>query len=159
MEVIGRLPTIPEYYRLYINRSVDLLDSPKQCCPFHKENKPSFYYSAEKGKWRCFGGCKCGGDVIDLHKKNFGLASRKEAEESLQARHKIPQKKALVTLDLMATSVNEEKVSFEEVYQKALILANCPERWLELDYVMSKTPVEELDLRELLQKWETDYGT
>ena len=91
-EIIGRLPTIPEYYRDWINKNVDLEYNPKQCCPFHKEDTPSFSYSAEKGKWRCFGSCKCGGDIIDLHKKNYHLRSRTEAECSLKNLYHIVDK-------------------------------------------------------------------
>ena len=36
-------------------------------CPFHEERNPSFYYHAEKNRFKCFG-CDIGGDVIDLHR-------------------------------------------------------------------------------------------
>ena len=49
--VKGRLPTIPEYYMDFINKNVDLTKEPKQCCPFHKEDTPSFSYSAMKKVW------------------------------------------------------------------------------------------------------------
>jgi hypothetical protein len=39
------------------------------------------------------------------------------------------------------------------VYIEALQLANNVDRWLELDYVMSQTPVETYMLQELLDKW------
>lgn len=151
-EVIGRLPTIPEYFKLYINKNVDLNINPKQPCPFHQEEKPSWSYSASLGKWRCFGGCKCGGDVIDLHRVNYKLKDRETAEKSLRSKHKCILKPDL-NLDVTDLRVSEEKIDFESAYQKALILANCPERWLELDYVMSKYPVDLYDLLELLEKW------
>ena len=152
-DIVGRLPTIPEYYRLYINKSVDLTLTPKQPCPFHQETTPSWSYSAEHNKWRCFGGCKCGGDVIDLHKVNYKLSSRSEAEKSLRNLHKCVLKPT-ITVDNSALIVRESKVKFETLYQRALILANSPARWLELDYVMSKYPVDVFELRELLEKWE-----
>lgn len=81
-EIIGRLPTIPEYYQRFIDQKVNLLWEPKQCCPFHKEDTPSFSYSVEKDVWRCFGACKCGGDVVALHRKNYHLKSREDALRS-----------------------------------------------------------------------------
>jgi DNA primase len=35
----------------------------KACCPFHKEETPSFYVNDEKGFWHCFG-CGVHGDAI-----------------------------------------------------------------------------------------------
>ena len=154
LQYLGRLPTIPEYYKEMINNSVDLSLEPKQCCPFHQEDTPSFSYSASKGVWRCFGGCKCGGDVIALHKKNYHLQTREEAEKSLKAlcgmRDVIPQTLELTTTEVF---VNEDKISDEVTYLKAIALANCPTRWLELDYVMSKIPVDNIELADLVRKW------
>ena len=83
-KIVGRFPTIPEYYTLMINSSVDLIEEPKQCCPFHHEDTPSFSYSVSKNVWRCFGGCHTGGDVIELHRMNYHIRSREEAKQSLQ---------------------------------------------------------------------------
>lgn len=38
----------------------------KGCCPMHQEKTPSFYIWTDHQKWRCFGACTCGGDVLDL---------------------------------------------------------------------------------------------
>ena len=154
-EIIGRLPTIPEYYRDWINKNVDLEYNPKQCCPFHKEDTPSFSYSAEKGKWRCFGSCKCGGDIIDLHKKNYHLRSRTEAECSLKNLYHIVDK-----IELKRENVNlfvdDDKITQEVIYQKALLLANNVEKWLELDYFMSKTPIDITELESIVKRWESE---
>ena len=152
LEKTGRLPTIPEYYKEMINRSVDLLENPKQCCPFHTEDTPSFSYSAERGKWRCFGGCKCGGDVIDLHRKNYRLATRQDAERSLNALCGIV-KRVEIYKENVNLYVSENKVEQEEIYQKAILLANCPDKWVELDYFMSKTPIDLMGLTDLVNKW------
>lgn len=151
-KIRGRLPSIPEYFAEMINREVDLNSEPKQCCPFHKEDTPSFSYSADKGVWRCFGGCHVGGDVVDLHKVNYKLSSRDEAKKSLYAIYEVTEKKVLS--DSMLDYVNEERIMDNAVYAKLLIKANCPKRWLELDYVMSKHPLEMADLRGLLDSWE-----
>lgn len=152
LERTGVLPTIPEYYREMINSNVDLTREPKQCCPFHKEDTPSFSYSAAKGVWRCFGGCKWGGDVIDLHQRNYGLRTRQEAEKSLNNLCGIVKRVKLDTENKLLF-VNDSRVEDEQLYQKALRLANTVERWLELDYFMSQTPVEPSGLAGLLEKW------
>lgn len=43
-----------------------LKESSPIICPFHSETEPSFYYHAQKNRFKCFG-CGVGGDVIDLH--------------------------------------------------------------------------------------------
>lgn len=75
--------TIPEYYKKYIDSSVDLNDTRKVCCPFHHEDTPSFSYNPEKNIWHCFGACNTGGDVVALHKKNKNFRTYKEAFQDL----------------------------------------------------------------------------
>ena len=135
---------------MFIDRKVDLLSDPKQCCPFHKEDTPSFSYSIERNVWRCFGACKCGGDVIELHRMKYHLRSREEASKSLKAMFRVPDKP--VTLSAGgAYLVNESKVELGSAYANACILADCPRRWLELDYVMSIYPVDVSMLQELVE--------
>lgn len=155
VHITGRRPTIPEYYEEYINNKVNLLDAPKQCCPFHQEDTPSFSYSAEKGRWRCFGGCKTGGDVVDLHRKNYNLSSRKEAEESLDALYGVVRRKKVELVDEMVM-IDDEKVENEEMYQRAILMATTIERQMDLIYVMSKTPVDYLEITQLVYSWEDE---
>ena len=46
-------------------------------CPLHQERTPSFYVYEDSQRWRCYGACATGGDVVDLIR---GLAHRSEAE-------------------------------------------------------------------------------
>ena len=156
--IMGRFPTIPEYYQQEIDRSVDLNTTPKQCCPFHREDTPSFSYSAEKHRWRCFGSCKCGGDVIALHQKHYRLQTREEAEKSLSYLYGIQVNKIQTTPEEVELLVDDVKVEFEIVYAKACMMANSVTRWLELDYVMSRYPVVVRDLQQLVDKWEVNNG-
>lgn len=39
------------------------------CCPFHNEKTPSFCVTPDTGRWRCFGQCQEGGNVIDFMMK------------------------------------------------------------------------------------------
>jgi len=41
-------------------------DSWKGCCPIHNEKTASFHVWANPWRWRCFGACATGGDIIDL---------------------------------------------------------------------------------------------
>ena len=41
----------------------------KGLCPFHKERTPSFVVWPDSQRWRCFGACADGGDVVDLIRK------------------------------------------------------------------------------------------
>lgn len=152
--VAGRLPSIPEYYRDLISSGVDLNTEPKQCCPFHAEKTPSFSYSREKGRWRCFGACHCGGDVVDLHRKNYKLHTRKEAEESLCGIYHVDRSAVISRTGSYLDYVNEQRVSGTALYNTAVLKADTPERWLQLDYVMSKYPVEDYNLQELLDTWD-----
>ena len=137
--VDNKLMSIPEYYKRFINSTVDLSIDTKQCCPFHKEDTPSFSYSPERGTWRCFGACHIGGDVIDLHKKNYGLPDRAAAKASLMA---ILGVKDEVTFERPKVEANEQEVENRLVYSKAIGLASTVDAWLELDYIMSFHPVD-----------------
>lgn len=148
----GKLPTCAEYYSLMVNKDVDLVTQPKQCCPFHTEKTPSFSYMPRKDRWRCFGKCHTGGDVYEMHKMHYHLNDREEAVKSLNSLCGIEEDKKL-KFSYNEMHVSEDKVVDEVIYQKCILYADRPERWLELDYVMSKTPVESNELLTLLNKW------
>lgn len=130
--------TIPEYFARFINPAVDLDLNPKQCCPFHKEDTPSFSYSPEKGVWRCFGACKFGGDVIALHQKNFKLRNREEAEKSLRRLlGEAPEQTFTIHDD---PKPDERKAAYNAAYAKAILVAKTIKDWEELDYLMGQYP-------------------
>lgn len=149
----GRLPSIPEYYRDWINKDVDLNTAPKQCCPFHKEDTPSFSYSADKKRWRCFGACHTGGDVIRLHMMSFKLNSENEAKKSLQDIYQVEPENAVVTAR-QEIIVDDEKISNATYMSKALLLACTPSRWLQLDQIMTEYPVDNYKIKDLVDSWE-----
>ena len=139
----SKMMTIPEYYKKYINPQVDLSLEPKQCCPFHHEDTPSFSYSPERGTWRCFGACHKGGDVIDLHQANFKLATRAEAKISLMDILGIKEE---INFNKERPTVNEDEVRKRLLYGRAIKCATTVEDYMELDYIMSFYP---LDLNKL----------
>lgn len=157
MQIVGKLPTIPEYFKKYINQNVDLAATPKQCCPFHKEETPSFSYSAEKQICTCFGACHRTWDLIGLHQRNYGFSTRKEAEDSLFSLYGIVRVNSLEENKVEFTA-NKDRIKEDETYQLALVKANTVERWLELDYVMSKNPLDLMELKRLISKWDMVGG-
>lgn len=153
--VEGRLPTVIEYYQEYINRDVNLASNPKQCCPFHQENTPSFSYNIKTGRWTCFGKCHASGDVIEMHRRWFKLDTKEEAEQDLCAKYHVTSRK---TLEQVANEsshyVSESDVRDQVTYAKAIAMANTPDRWLELDHLMSKSPFDRVALQILMCKWQ-----
>ena len=154
--IIGRLPTVPEYFMEYIRPGVDLTQFPKQCCPFHSEEKPSFSYNIESGRWSCFGRCHAHGDVVEMHKRWFKFNTREDALSDLESRYEVPRENKLqkVLKETKLIYVNEENVHLNQIYAMACRLANTPERWIELDYVMSRYPIEVYELERLVYNWE-----
>lgn len=153
--VDGRMPTVPEYYEEQINQGVDLIMYPKQCCPFHQENTPSFSYNIATGRWSCFGKCHAHGDVIDMHQRWFHFSTREEAEKDLRIRYHVPKDTYhdIVLKSNNKQLISEEKIDDNIVYAKAIALADRPERWIELDYEMSKTPFDRNAIEQLINKW------
>ena len=141
-----KLPSIPQYFKTYVDPKVDLDTTPSIPCPFHGEvNGKSFTYSKQLGVWRCWGACHCGGNVIDLHKLNYKIKSRSEAEESLCRLLGIKMEISF-SLDKEEVEVDEKDVYRRRIYNAACKLANDPESYLELDYIVSKVP---FDVKEL----------
>ena len=161
LEIYGRYPTVPEYYQAFIDKTVDLTSQPKQCCPFHKEDTPSFSYDGRTGKWSCFGACHAlGRDVIDMHMRWFKYKTKDDAEDDLARRCKVDRIKQ-VTLEPENIFVNQKKVDLKVSLLQALQIAKNtkdPEeqarRYIELDEIMSKYPISEDEIYNLYIKWE-----
>lgn len=140
------LPSIPEYFKKFVDPKVDLDKYPQIPCPFHDEKKGrSFSYSREKKVWRCFGQCHCGGDVIALHQLNHRLKSREEAKLSLYSIYGVKVQQG-IEFQKKTYEIDEKSVHRKRVYSIALSLAKDVESWLELDYILSKVPY---DVKEL----------
>lgn len=153
--VIGRLPTVPEYYSEHINSSVDLIMNPKQCCPFHSENTPSFSYDIKTGRWSCFGKCHAHGDVIEMHKRYYHYSTNEEAEKDLRERYQVPKEtfKDIALKHNQGVLLSEDNIEDNVTYTTAISLADCPERWIELDRVMLKYPFDRNEVQMLINKW------
>lgn len=140
------LISIPDYYKAYVDPSVDLELQPSQPCPFHNEKSgKSFSYSRELKIWRCFGQCHCGGDVVALHQLNYKLKTKAEAKQSLCKLLGISYEES-VSFTRDEIKVNEDDVYRRRVYALALSLATEPNSWLELDYILSKVPYDVSEL-------------
>lgn len=137
-ESLKRAIDIPRYYKEYIDNNIDLDTVPKHevCCPFHKENTPSFTYSSNKHLWRCWGECKVGGDVIALHQKNYKLRTREEAEKSLATILHIDD--ISIDFDTKDPKLDEKHIEYASSYNTAIRLAVKVQDWLDLDYIMSQ---------------------
>lgn len=146
---------IPEYYAKFVVPGVDLRVDPKQPCPFHHEQSgKSFSYSIEKDYFSCFGACKCfGGDVVKMHMLHRGIKSRGEGERSYKILCGVNPDVVKLDLRKREVQVNEDEVTYRATYAEAVRKATTPERWLELDYILSQYPTRTADLEVLLNKW------
>lgn len=147
-DLLSKLPTIPQYFKHYVDHDVDLDLTPSLACPFHNEKSgKSFSFSKNLNIWRCWGQCHCGGDVIDLHKINYHLKTREEAKASICSLYNIDVLPNL-TFEREQVEVNEADIYRRRVYSMAVKLAKDTDAWIELDYILSKVPydVKELEV-------------
>lgn len=146
MLVNKALPSIPEYFKAYVDPKIDLGQTPQIPCPFHNEQHgKSFSYKAELGMWRCFGACHSGGDVIDLHRLNYKMKSKEEAKKSLYGLYGIPLIEK-PNFEKQEINVNQETVRARRLYAMALKLSKTIDDWIELDYILSKVPYDSGEL-------------
>ena len=150
----GMLPTVPQYYADFIDAKVDLIQEPKQCCPFHKEDTPSFSYDGRSGRWSCFGKCHAHGDVIEMHRRWMHFNTTAEAEHDLRAKYRVAEPTVQEKLEDVryVRPIPTNEVDFEVAYLKALKLAKTPEDWIALDCIMAIHPVELVSLKEFIEE-------
>lgn len=148
-DILRQLPSIPDYYKRFINSSVDLNVTPYQPCPLHNEtNGRSFSYSSKLGIWQCFGACHCGGDVVKLHMKHQKLSSYDEALKELCSVYGVKMKPKTSLPTIETPEVDEQDVYRRRVLALAMSCAKTVEDYLQLDYIVSKVPydVKELEV-------------
>lgn len=134
------LPTIPEYFKKYVNPNIDLETENSIPCPFHKEvHGKSFTYSPSKKIFRCWGACHTGGDVIELHRLTNKIKTREEAKISLYEMCGVDMRP---TFTKRVVTANPEEVKERVAYANALRAAKTLEDWVELDYIMSFYPLD-----------------
>lgn len=142
MNVKDKLPSIPRYFKMYVDPNIDLEVTSNIPCPFHMEKTgKSFSYSKQLNVWRCFGACHCGGDVIELHRLNYRLKNRDEAKQSL---YKILGISLVdeIKFDKEEVHVDEKEVQRRRAYAVAVSIAKTPDDWDELDYILSNVPYD-----------------
>ena len=145
---LSKLPSIPQYFKQYVDPHIDLDTTPHIPCPFHNEvSGKSFSYSKDLGIWKCFGACHAGGSIIELHQHNMKMHSKEEALKSLCNLYGVPME-TLPTFELPTFEVDMKDVYRRRAYSLACKLAKNPDDWVELDYILSKYPydVHELEI-------------
>ncbi|MFC1873771.1 DNA primase [Chloroflexota bacterium] len=126
-------------------------------CPFHSENRPSFFVYPEQQSWHCFGACSTGGDAFSfLMKKegiDFGEALRLLAERTGVT---LPSRSVKDT----GKDKNEGLFKITEVAAQYFhnLLLNSPSAAKARDYVtgrgISPKTVTDFQLGFSLESWE-----
>jgi DNA primase len=98
-------------------------------CPFHSENKPSFFVYPEQQTWHCFGACNTGGDVFSFIMKkegmDFGDALRFLADKSGVI---IPSQVKSEAEDKARDSIQQANQAAAQYYHNLLINSQAAER-------------------------------
>jgi len=82
-------------------------------CPFHNEKTPSFYVSADRGTYKCFG-CGEGGDIFTFVEKMEGLEFRGALE-------KLATQAGVTLTNKAPTKKDEKKDIYSEIMESATI--------------------------------------
>jgi hypothetical protein len=90
-----------------------------------------------------------------MHQRWYHFSTKEEAERDLKIRYSVPKDNYETTMlkANQAMLISNEEVVDNATYTKAVALANCPERWIELDAAMSKTPFDRGEVQMLINKW------
>lgn len=138
--------SIPEYVARFINPELDLNETPKINCLFHKEDTPSMSYSQDLKVLTCFGSChKTWKSAEALHKHRFKFKTLEEASMDLANRL---GKEYVKT----PTKIDHEKIEERQVIIRIKEKAKSDNQLL-IDYmqVLSEFPVDVEKLKELLK--------
>ena len=92
--------------------------------------------------------------MIELHRRNYKLSTKEEAKQSLHSIYEVPTDFKATKVDEYLLMTDTNKVENAVIYNKAVLLADRPERWIQLDYVMSQYPVNMIEVAALVSSWE-----
>lgn len=71
-DIISKID-VSSYYSEYVQWQEQKGKNWKALCPFHSENKASFFVEIDTGRWICQGSCGEGGDIIAFHMKHHNI--------------------------------------------------------------------------------------
>ena len=119
------------------------------CCPFHKENTPSFCVDTAKNLWYCYGSCHEGGTVIDFVMKAenlpYHLAVKKLLKEQLQI--------DLTDADMQQTPEEEQRQKKRETM---FALKAQLAQWFH-EQLYADTPEAKAALAYVRSRWDESY--
>ncbi len=69
----GLLPYPLDYYKRELPSLKVSSKWAMTLCPFHDDHKPSLSVNVETGAYRCFACQENGGDIIDFHRRLYGV--------------------------------------------------------------------------------------
>ncbi len=96
----------------------------KAVCPFHSERTPSFFVSAERQSWHCFGACGTGGDVFSFVMKKEGLEFA-EALRLLAERAGVPLPERRREEDSERERLRQASEAAAQFYHRALLTSEA----------------------------------
>jgi DNA primase len=76
-----RLPEPMRYYEQFFDLNGGGSPWILALCPFHDDRNPSLALNVQSGGFNCFGCGAKGGDVLDFHRKRFGLSFAEAAKQ------------------------------------------------------------------------------
>lgn len=79
------------------------------CCPFHKENTPSFKVDNTRRRYKCFG-CPAGGDAIDWMRETEGLGFI-DAVKALDADRIITKSEPIAQAERVASEIEKRNAT------------------------------------------------
>lgn len=119
------------------------------CCPFHKEDTPSFCVQPAKNTWHCFGSCSEGGNVIGFIMKAenlpFPLAVKKLLKDELH-----------IDIKESGMQSSPEEEAKQKKKETMFIYNDYLCRFFE-EQINEKTPEAKAAKSYMLRRWDKDY--